>query len=276
MSQSVPATLSRAKRRAGALTDDWAETLGRFGYAAKGTVYLIIGYLAARAAFGAGGGVEGSEGVLTLVLRQPFGAVLLGVLALGLAAYTAWRFVQAIADPEARSNESRAFRRIYCFASGVLHAGLVVSAAKLLGFLREGGGSSSVNSFVGDFGGWPVYLVSAVILGVGVRQLYRAYTVDFTDKLSLHEMPSEARPWFVRATRWALTARGVVFGTIALLFFVQANRSLTTESAPGLEDAMRTLAAQPFGAWIFGFLALGLGFYGVFQLAKAYYRVFST
>lgn len=275
MSHSTSATLSRATRRVEAFTDDWAETLGRFGYAAKGTVYLIIGYLAARAAIGAGGGVESSEGVLTLVLRQPFGTLLLGVLALGLAAYTGWRFVQALVDPEARPGESRAFHRMYCFASGVLHAGLVVSAAKLLGFLRKGG-DSSVNGFVGALEGWPVYLVSAVVLGVAARQIYRAYTVDFTDKLSLHGMPGEVRPWFVRATRWALTARGVVFGTIALLFFVQANRSLTAASAPGLEDAMHTLGAQPFGAWIFAFLALGLAFYGAFQWAKAYYRVFNT
>ena len=278
MSRSVSATLTRATRRAGALTDDWAEKLGRFGYAAKGTVYLIVGYLAARAATGSGGasgaGVEGSEGVLTLVLRQSFGPLLLTILALGLAAYSAWRFVQAIADPEAPSGESRAFQRTYYFVSGVLHASLVVSAAKLLGFLQESG--SSVNSYVGALKGWPVYLISALIFGLGVRQLYRAYTVDFTDRLSMHEMSHTARTWFVRATRWALTARGVVFGTLALLVFVQANRSLTSESAPGLEEAMRTLGAQPFGTWIFAFIAIGLAFYGGFQWAKAYYRVFDV
>ena len=40
------------------------EWLARSGYAARGIVYVIIGWLALVAAFGTGGGTTGSKGAL--------------------------------------------------------------------------------------------------------------------------------------------------------------------------------------------------------------------
>jgi hypothetical protein len=47
----------------------WIEPLGRFGYAAKGIVYAVIGILAALAAFRAGGALTGSEGALQWIIQ---------------------------------------------------------------------------------------------------------------------------------------------------------------------------------------------------------------
>ena len=70
----------------------------RCGYAAKGVVYVIVVGLSAAAAFGRGGQTTGSRGAL---LEQPFGRVLLGVVAFGLACYAAWHDsrVAAVAQP---------------------------------------------------------------------------------------------------------------------------------------------------------------------------------
>src|SRR5687768_7964445 len=78
----------------------WIVRLGRFGLAAKGVVYLIVGALAIQAAFGSGGEVTDQDGAFRAVLRQPFGGVLLGILAAGLFAYMVWRIVQAVMNPE--------------------------------------------------------------------------------------------------------------------------------------------------------------------------------
>jgi hypothetical protein len=61
------------------------EKLARWGYAAKGMVYFIIGLLAAQAAFTTGGKTTDSEGALVELLRQPFGKFLLGAIAVGLS-----------------------------------------------------------------------------------------------------------------------------------------------------------------------------------------------
>lgn len=54
----------------------------RMGYASRGIVYVLVGGLAALAAFGQGGQTEGSRGALERVLTAPFGNVLLGSLPL--------------------------------------------------------------------------------------------------------------------------------------------------------------------------------------------------
>lgn len=44
------------------LANPWMERLFRLGYAAKGVVYAIIGWLAATAAYGAGGKTTNARG----------------------------------------------------------------------------------------------------------------------------------------------------------------------------------------------------------------------
>jgi hypothetical protein len=58
-------------------------TLARCGYAAKGVVYLIIGGIAAQVAIGAGGAVTDQKRVLHTIIEQPFGHLLLSIVAVG-------------------------------------------------------------------------------------------------------------------------------------------------------------------------------------------------
>src|SRR5215216_1281559 len=78
------------------------EGLGRFGYAAKGVVYILIGFLALQAALGQGGETTNQQGVLAHVAAAPFGQVLLAVLMLGLFGYAVWRIVQAAVDTDGK------------------------------------------------------------------------------------------------------------------------------------------------------------------------------
>jgi hypothetical protein len=71
--------------------------IARSGYVARGVVYLIVGGLAVLAALGSGGETTDSKGALRTIIQQPFGQVLLGLVALGLVSYAVWRLVQAIA-----------------------------------------------------------------------------------------------------------------------------------------------------------------------------------
>ena len=57
------------------------ETFARFGYAAKGFVYGAIGILALLAAFRLGGNTTGSSGALQAIAQQPFGRILLVLIA---------------------------------------------------------------------------------------------------------------------------------------------------------------------------------------------------
>src|SRR5690348_10060803 len=88
------------------------ELLARLGYAARGTVNLIVGILALLASLGRGGGTTGSKGALEVILSQPLGAVLLTIVAIGLFGFALWRCLQALVDADGlgRSAKSVALR----------------------------------------------------------------------------------------------------------------------------------------------------------------------
>src|SRR5437773_12098079 len=77
----------------------WFKDLARFGYAAKGVVYLVAGALSARAAFGLGGATTDRRGALLAILSKPFGHLMLVLIGTGLIGYVLLRLVQAFMDP---------------------------------------------------------------------------------------------------------------------------------------------------------------------------------
>jgi ferric-dicitrate binding protein FerR (iron transport regulator) len=87
---SVEKHAERATRNA----SPWIERLARAGYVAYGVVYVLVGVLAVQAAFVGGGKAASQEGELRQVLLAPPGRVLLGLVAIGLLAYSAWRLFQ--------------------------------------------------------------------------------------------------------------------------------------------------------------------------------------
>ena len=81
----------------------WLVPLARFGFAAQGVVYILIGLigsLAALAAWHRGGMTTGFRGALVEILSQPYGRIMLGVIAVEFMSYILWRLMQAIADTE--------------------------------------------------------------------------------------------------------------------------------------------------------------------------------
>ena len=268
--------VDRALRQASPFVEHYA----RFGYAAKGFVYCIVGALAAMAAFGAGGQTTGSEGALHTILRQPFGKVLLGVVGVGLAGYALWQFIRAVEDPEHAGSDAKGiFKRIGFFISGVIHVGLVVAAVQLL--LGSGGGGDES----GDSGaqGWTAtlmsypfgqFLVAGAGIGIviyGLFNLYRAYKADLDKMLALGQMGATAHRWVILISRFGIAARGVVFGLIGW-FLIAAAMHANASEAKGVGGALRYLEGQPYGPWLLGFVALGLIAYGVYEFVRARYR----
>lgn len=254
----------------------WVEKLARMGYGAKGIVYLIIGGIAARAAFGSGERVEGSRGALRTILEQPFGKLLLGLVALGLAGYALWRFVQAGLDPEHKGTDGGGVAKRAGYAiSGVIHAGLALAALRMVAG-RGGGGGDRTDDWTATLmrqpmGRWLVAAVGLGIIGYGLYALYRAYAVKLSKQLDLSRMSPTAREWAVRSGRAGIAARGVVFAVMGFFLLLAALRSNPAE-ARGLDGALRALQEQAYGPWLLGLVALGLVGYGIYQLVEARYR----
>jgi len=255
---------------------DTVEKLARFGYAVKGVVYGLIGILAVMAAFGSGGKTSGSRGVLGTIADGPFGQVLLGLIAVGLFGYALWRFVQSFADPDNKGTDAEGIiKRIGYFVSGVIHVGLGIAAIRLL-LGSGGGGGSNADSWTAKLmsqplGLWLVGIVGLIVIGVGLRQFYKAKKADFFEKLKTGEMSASERTWAKRAGQAGLAARGVVFSIIGF-FLIQAALNANPQEARGLGGALDTLAAQPYGPYLLGIVAIGLVGYGVYCWVNARYR----
>lgn len=83
------ATLSREARRG-------VIALGRAGYASLGVVFGIVGvFLIVAAVRNNAGAAKGLGGALAELARQPYGHVVLGIVAVGLIAYGLFSFTQA-------------------------------------------------------------------------------------------------------------------------------------------------------------------------------------
>jgi len=66
-------------------------------------------------------------------LTQPFGKVLLGLVAIGLIGYVLWRFVQAIKDPEKKARTSKVWHSLGYAVNGLIYAGFSAVAGSRIG-----------------------------------------------------------------------------------------------------------------------------------------------
>lgn len=252
----------------------WLERLARLGFLAKGAVYLTVGILALQAAVGSGGQTTDTQGAVRVIAQQPFGQVLLALLALGLISYGLWRFVQAALNPAGRSGAKALVTRGGFAVSGVIHVALAVTALGLL--FGSGSGGSSEQSLTArllavPFGRWLVGAVGLAIIASGLVQLGKAYRASFRRALKLGEMRPLERTWATRAGRVGYAARGVVF-CLTGVFFIQAALQSDASEARGLDGALQTLQAQPYGPYLLGVVALGFILYGVYMGVEARYR----
>lgn len=259
-----------------AAANPWVERLARLGFVAKGIVYITIGAMATQAALGSGGATTDTRGAIQTIGQQPFGRVLLAVLAVGLLGHAIWRFVEAAIDPQGRGTDAKGIAKRLGYAGiGVLYVGLALTAVQLMRGSGQGGGNATADwterLMAQPFGRWLVGLVGLGVIGIGLYQLYQAYTTKFKQKLKLGEMSSTEETWATRVGRFGLTARGVVFGIIGG-FLIQAALQYNAERVQGLDGALQALAGQRFGQWLLGIVALGLVAYGVYMLVSARYR----
>ncbi|KAM3106538.1 DUF1206 domain-containing protein [Phormidesmis sp. 146-33] len=254
------------------------EKLARLGYAAKGTVYFVVGLLAAQVAVGTGGQTTDTNGALQEIVTQPFGKLLLSLVAIGIVGYVLWRFTQAVLDPEGlgqKNSSKRIVQRLGCLISAITYSGLAITAVKLILGTGGTGGQASQDwtalVLAQPFGQWLVGLAGLIVLGVGASYFYQAYTAKFQRHFKLHQMNLMERTWAKRLGQFGIASRGVVFSIIGLFVILAALYSDASE-VKGLGEALAVLARQPFGPWILGIVALGLIAYSIYSLIEARYR----
>ncbi len=246
---------------------------GRFGYGARGVIYLLVGISAGRATFDPSHRPGGFTESLEFLGHHWTGAVALGLLAAGMACFACWLAASAV------------YRRDHPGpAHLVLVAGLLGDAAIYLGFMvsvlgiifgASRGSEHLLQSWVswlvaGTVGRIIVGLASATILACGAGLVAWGIFADIEGPL---ELPSAEKRLMLPIGRYGTAGRGLAIALVGCYLLISAIRADASQ-AHELGGALRDLRALPYGVVITAAFALAFIASSALDFVVAIYRRF--
>ncbi|MEA2162335.1 MAG: hypothetical protein QOK37_462 [Thermoanaerobaculia bacterium] len=261
------------------MTKPWIEKLARFGYTAKGVLYVTAGFLTAAAGLHRGGTTADRRDAIQFIAHQPFGRAMLLVIAAGLVGYAVWRVVSAITDAENHGRDTKGMIiRAASIVRGLFYGALSYTIIRML--LHQGGsgeGSDATSrhwtarALDHPYGYAAVIVAGLSIIIYGAVQCYRAFGAKLAKQLNLARVSAKNRAAILAISRFGVVARGIVFGVIGYSLIRAALHRHSAE-AKGVSGALRQLWALPMGSWILTAAGLGFAAYGAYALINARYR----
>jgi hypothetical protein len=244
------------------------------GLTARGVLYILVGWIAVLVALGQGSHEADQQGALQLLAGQSYGLVSLWLLGIGFAGYALWRLSEAAFGVTGDGNG--AGPRLKSLARAVVYGFFAYQTFKIISGV--GGGSQAAKqedltaSVMRHAGGrWLVGIAGLVIVIVGVVLVLEGIRRKFLKYLQLSGVSPRGR----RIVEWlgeiGTAARGAVFALAGVLV-IDAAITYKPAKAGGIDKALLTLRAQPFGAVLLIIAALGLITFGVYGLCEARWR----
>lgn len=252
------------------------EPLARLGYASKALIYALVGALAVLAAVNRGGQVTDTSGALKVVLSQPFGRVLLFVLAIGLCGYAAWRLLDAVRDPDRHGTTIRGLvTRIGNAVRGVVYGALGIEAFRLVRGLSGSNGEEAhlwasrlMHVPLGDVA---LVIVGLIVCAYGVSEVVDSVLARPDRLIDMTPVPPPWRTPLHRIMKFGVGSRGLIICTLGV-FLVRAGIRERPADAAGTRESMIELASAVEGRWLLLLIACGLLAYAVDQGVHAWCR----
>ncbi|MEP6261364.1 MAG: DUF1206 domain-containing protein [Gillisia sp.] len=253
------------------------------GFFTKGIVYVLLGSLTFMAAFDLGGDISSTNNVIKFLLELPLGKALVGVIALGLFAYSIWRFYQTIKFPEGNGDDEKVktgFKRVRYFYSGVFYALIAYAFAKPLINVLTQSSEKDVETGRGDekaalwellsldWGKALIWALAILVAGQALQQFYIAYKGKFMKKIDNYPAVKFEYDFIRRAGRLGYISRGMVFGVLAF-FLIKVILTHNANEYKGTEGALAYFLSFSYGPILLGAVALGLTAYGIFHVMVA-------
>ena len=235
----------------------------RGGFAARGLLYGLMGYLAFQ------GQAKDPQAAIVWFSRHG-GAQILIPLAFGFAGYGLWRLLNAAYDADHHGDDGKGrLMRVGGAGIGLVYLLFAFATAKLaLLHKDESGGPSAADQGAATAMDLPggsllLYAAAAAFLAAGIWQLSRAWKLKFLERVTNWARHSPAVKWIGRI---GIAARGFVFVAIAWLFWQAASHANASE-AGGSAEALGSLPSGMAAG-----LGVGLILFGAFSLVEAWYR----
>lgn len=255
---------------------DGLKGLAKLGFAARGTIYLLLGFFAVLLVLGKHSPEADQRGAMQEVARHTGGFLLLWLIAIGFVGYALWRFSEAAFGVTGKDPDDK-LPRLKSLARGLIYTGLAVSAFNILATARSKSQANQQQQWTSKvmeypLGRWVIGVIGAVVIGIGLGLMYQGIMRKFKKHFALADMPTGSRRivWFLGT--FGITARGVVFGLIGF-FLVRAAWEYDPSKARGLDGALRsTVAESDTGRLLIAVCAVGLIAFGLYAYAEAAWR----
>lgn len=246
------------------------DRLARAGMVAYGVVYGVVAWLAAALALGDRHGTPSGQGAFQQLAEEPAGRLALWLVGAGLAGLAVERAVRALRGTDGWFDRARSAARAVVLG---LLAALAVRSA--LGDSGGDGGRSSPHGLTVTLLGLPagpaiVVALGAVIAGVGVASLVTGLGEGWREDLESDGRTGATGTVIAALARTGYLSRGVAFAVIGGLF-AWAGLTHDPDKSGGLDQAIVRFRDEPYGRWVILVVAAGLGCYGAYHVARAWY-----
>jgi hypothetical protein len=267
--------ISDRAKRLGNRTErsDWLDHAARAGLVTFGVVHLVVGWLAVQLAFGDREGSTNTTGAIRQLAEQPFGAVLVWAVAIGMYLLAAWQAVEAAVGHRDREGATRVRKRLTSAGKAVIYAVIGTSALKIALGERTGSSEKSTDSLTAQIMDLPggqvlVGLVGLGIIVVGGALVYKGLTDRFLRDIDSEGKRGATGSAYTWLGRVGYTAKGVALGVVGALF-VWAAITHEPDKSGGLDQALTQVLDQPFGPALLTAIGVGIACFGVFCFAWA-------
>ena len=256
----------------------WIDHLARMGYVAKGIVYMMIGIMAIRFAFGERNQPGDFSSVLLKLFSEPFGRILLASLTIGLIGYGLWCLIQALMDTENKGrNVFGIVIRILYAGVGVIYFAIAWNAILLLtntATIKQG--DRPERQLTADLFSlsastrWIAILAGLGFLGFCIFEIRRVYIEG------IEILRPEGRKEIIDLIAMymgqiGITARALLFALIGI-FLAWSGITFDPNKVRGISGALLELHRHTHGTYWLIAMAMGLGAYGIYMWALAWRR----
>jgi len=240
-----------------------------------GVTHVLVGWIALQLAFGKAAKEGDQSGAFKTLAEQPLGKFLLIAVAIGLVAMALWQVLEAAVGHTEDTGKERVFERVASAFKAGFYAYLAYKAVSVV----QGSGQSSgdqqqqtTSTVLESSGGrWLVGLIGLAIAIIGAGLVWYGFTKKFEKHLKTGAMQGTVRKTMRGLGVFGYAAKGVVYGMLGVLVLIAAV-NFDPGKSRGLDQALRTLSAQPAGDLVLIAVAIGLVAYGAFCFGQAKYR----
>ncbi|RKT51680.1 uncharacterized protein DUF1206 [Saccharothrix australiensis] len=242
-----------------------------------GLVHVLLAVLTAQVVLGDRGERADQKGAVATLAETGLGPVLLWVVAVGLFAFALWQVALAASGYQwVPPGRKRVVRRLGAAGRAITAVAIGVAAVNYATGAGQSGSTEQSQTWTArvlalPFGQVLVGAVALLVIGLGVAVARKGVKKSFEDDLDMSELPVATRTWVERLGRIGWVGKGISYALIGVLVGFAAVNADPRESG-GLDKALHTLAAQPYGVFLLAVIALGfLGFGGYcFAAARAH------